>query len=157
MNSDPGDFETLRKLMALKRYEQPPPGYFNRLPDKIMVRLERGEGQPGFWERLIAAFSFRPALAYGFSLAAFSALSLSVIYTVKTQPGESAQTPLNNGWRNGAPDEALASQFDGSVPLHAANWMGNTTPSNADSALPSLFDSSARNRSVRVNFNFATP
>jgi hypothetical protein len=152
MNSDSSDFEALRKLMALKRHEQPPPGYFSRLPDKIIVRLERGEGQLGFWGKLLTAFTFRPALAYGFSLAAFSALTLSVIYSVKTQPGESAQTPLNNGWRTGASDEALATQFNGSEPLHVANWMGNTNPSNAEPALPSLFGSGAHDHTVSVSF-----
>ena len=98
------------------------------------------------------ALSFRPALAYGFSLAAFGALTFSVIYSVKTQPEESAQTPLNNGWRTGASDEALATQFNGSEPLHVANWMGNTNPSNAQTALPSLFDSDARDRAVHVSF-----
>jgi hypothetical protein len=94
MNSDPGDFEALRKLMALKRHEQPPPGYFNRLPDKIMGRLERGDGQPRFWENFLTVFTFRPALAYGFALAAFSALTLSVIYSVKTSLRESPRIRL---------------------------------------------------------------
>jgi hypothetical protein len=152
MNSDPSDFEALRKLMALKRHEQPPPGYFSRLPDKIILRLERGEGQLGFWEKLLSALIFRPALAYGCALAAFSALTFSVINSVQTQPQESAQNPLNNGWRNGASDVALASQFNGSEPLHVADWMGNTNPSNAEPALPSLFGSGARDHAVNVYF-----
>jgi hypothetical protein len=157
MNSDPGDFQALRKLMAIKRHELPPPGYFNRLPDRIMNRLERGEGQLGFWEKFLAAFTFRPALAYGFALASFSALTLSVISSVRSQPQESAQNPLKNSWRNGASDEALASQFNGSEPLHVANWMGNINPSNAESSLPSLFGSSPRDHTVPVSLNFASP
>jgi hypothetical protein len=155
MNSDPSDFEDLRKLMALKRHEQPPPGYFNRLPDKIMDRLERGEGQLGFWEKFFAAFTFRPALAYGFALASFSALTLSMIYSAKTQ--ETAQNPLKNGWRNGSSDEDLASQFNSSEPLHVANWMGSTNPSTAEAVLPSLFGSHAHIDTVPVSINFASP
>jgi hypothetical protein len=154
MNSDHGDFDSLRKLMRLKHYEQPPPGYFGRLSDKIVLRLERGEGQPGFWEKLVTAFALRPAMAYGLSLASFSALTLSLIYSVKTQPGESAQTQLNNGWRTGATEEALAAQFDynPSEPLHVANWMGATNPSNAGSNLPSLFGSGPHDNAIRVNY-----
>jgi hypothetical protein len=152
MNSEPGDFEALRKLMVLKRYEQPPPGYFSRLPGKIIFRLERGEGQPGFWGKWLTAFAFRPALAYGFSVAAFSALTFSIIYSVKTQPTESAQTPPHNGWRTGASDEALGMQFNPSEPLHVANWMGNINPSNAEAALPSLFDSGTHDHTVPVSF-----
>jgi hypothetical protein len=148
MKSDPSDFGALRKLMALKRHEQPPPGYFSRLPDKIMLRIERGEGRLGFWERLVAEFTFRPAFAYGVALAAFSALTVSVIYTVRPQSQDSAQTQPNNGWRTGTPDVALATRSEPSEPLHVANWMGNTNPG----VLPSLFDSNPHSPVLRASF-----
>src|ERR1700733_14562068 len=152
MNSDLHDFETLRKLIALKRYEQPPPGYFNRLPDRIASRLERGEGQLGFWEKFVAQFAFRPAFVYSFSLAALSALTVSVIYSVKVQPEESAQTPPNNSWRNGTPDEALAGQFNSSQGLHVANWVENDNASNPAPLMPSLFGPGARHPAIPVSF-----
>src|SRR5580658_4084831 len=106
MKSETNDFETLRKLMALKRYEQPPPGYFRRLPDRIGDRLERGEGQLGFWDRFIVPFTLRPALVYGFAMAALSALTFSVVYSVRTQTDQSAQRPPKNGWGNGLAGDA---------------------------------------------------
>jgi hypothetical protein len=153
MMSDPSDFDSLRKLMRLKRYEQPPPGYFSQLPDKIMMRLERGEGEAGFWDKLVSAFAFRPALAYGFALSAFGALTLSVFYTVKSQPGEYGRVMPRNFWRTELPGDALAAQitFNPAEPLHVANWMGNTNPSAA-SNLPSLFGSGAREQALHVNF-----
>src|SRR5580704_4090730 len=132
MNSEPDDFEALRKLMALKRHEQPPPGYFGRLPDRITSRIEREGGDLGFWERILAGFTFRPAFAYSFALAAFGALTFSVVSSIKTQPQESAQAPLGNGWRTGSPEEAMATQFNSLEPLHVANWMGNTNPGAVD-------------------------
>jgi hypothetical protein len=151
MNSEPKEFETLRKLMALKRHEQPPPGYFNRLPDQIAARLERGDGKLAFWENFLGAFTFRPALAYGCVLAAFSALTLSVVYSVRTQPQESAQSS-GNGWQTGAEQEALATQSNPSEPMHATPWMGYDNASNPASAMPSLFESAAHHLAVPVSF-----
>jgi hypothetical protein len=151
MNPESNDFEALRKLMALKRHEQPPPGYFDRLPDKIMDRLEREGTEPGFWERIVDGFSFRPAFAYSFALAAFGALTFSVISTVKTQPQGLAQVPERNAWRTGAPVEAMATQFS-LEPLHLANWMGTTNPNVAEPALPSMFDTGNHSRAIPVSY-----
>jgi hypothetical protein len=152
MKSDPNDFETLRKLMALKRHEQPPPGYFNRLPGKIADRIERGDGKLGFWEKWITEFTFRPAFAYGVALAAFGALTVSVIYSVKPPSRESAYAPSKDGWRIGAPDGVLAGRSDPSEPLHVANWMGNTNPSAVSPVLPSLFRSGPQTPVLHASF-----
>jgi len=152
MNPESNDFETLRKLIALKRHEQPPPGYFSRLPDKISARLEREEGRAGFWENLLAQFTFRPAFVYGFSLAALGALTVSVVYSVRVQPDESAQASPNDGWRSRLPEEASASQFNPSLPLHLANWMGDANASNPAPIMPSLFGPGMRPSAVPVNF-----
>lgn len=54
MNSEQEDFEKLRLLLSVKRYEQPPPGYFDRLPRDIIARLKAGEAHQSvsFFERL---------------------------------------------------------------------------------------------------------
>ena len=39
MANESENFDALRKLLALKRHEVPPPGYFDRLPREIHVRL----------------------------------------------------------------------------------------------------------------------
>ncbi|MDB6059146.1 MAG: hypothetical protein JWO95_2990 [Verrucomicrobiales bacterium] len=87
-NPGPEEFEKLRKVIALKRYEQPPPGYFNRLPNEIMARIAAGEGETKFWQRFIPNFTFRPAMAYGVGLAMCGAVALGVYYT--------SNLPVNN-------------------------------------------------------------
>lgn len=76
MNQEPDDqeFEKLRKLLALKRHEQPPPGYFDRLPGKIMARIEATEvkRQRPWWERWFSAPLSQPAV--GFAYASLGAL-----------------------------------------------------------------------------------
>jgi hypothetical protein len=140
MSPNSENFDALRKLMALKRHEVPPPGYFDRLADKISYRLEN-ESQPTFWEKFMAGLSFRPAFAYSFALAAFSALTFSVISTLGTRSQQADETVSAFGWRSGLLEDALAHQGTSLEPMHLANWMGTTNPSA--SALPSLFGSSA--------------
>ena len=95
MNSDQGDFEALRKLMALKRHEQPPPGYFHLLPSRIITRIENGEGQDSFWEEFLSNFSIRPiwACAIGFSFCA--AVVVGTLYPLATD-ATMADLPSNH-------------------------------------------------------------
>jgi hypothetical protein len=140
MKTDCEDFEVLRRLMALKRHELPPPGYFNRLPGNIIARIERGEGSLSFWDRISANFMVRPAFAYAFALAACGALTASV-YSVKTQSAETAYQPdSHNGWHSRSSGEAFASDFNPAQGPHVANWAGNT---NTGVASPALFSSFA--------------
>src|SRR5258706_288966 len=46
MNPNTENFDQLRKLLALKRYELPPPRYFNEFSGRIMARLAEPEHQP---------------------------------------------------------------------------------------------------------------
>ena len=59
--SSPEDFDSLEKLLRLKRYEQPPPRYFNTFSGRVISRIEAGEARTSWWERL--GFDLRPAFA----------------------------------------------------------------------------------------------
>jgi hypothetical protein len=100
-SSNQEDFDRLRKLLELKRHEQPPPGYFNRLPNQIMARIAAGEGQSTFWERFIPRFTFKPALAYAIGLATCAVVAFGVYYT--------SNLPVNNT-APGAVNSVTASQ-----------------------------------------------
>jgi len=93
MNQDSQDFEPLRRLLALKRHEVPPPGYFNGFSKQVIARIqagERGETQ-GFVERLLgeapwlqrlwAALEAKPILAGASAMAACGLLVAGVIYS----------------------------------------------------------------------------
>jgi hypothetical protein len=95
MNQDTENFEQLRLLLKLKRYEQPPPGYFNDFSSQVIARIklgERGENSAVIegllWEapwlqRLWAAFEAKPILAGAFGLAVCCVLISGMIYSEK--------------------------------------------------------------------------
>src|SRR5215467_6387274 len=81
MSPIPDDFEQLRRLLALKRHEQPPPGYFHGFSRQVIVRIQAGElGDPAgaslwsfsggsFLQRIWATLDARPVLAGAFGVA----------------------------------------------------------------------------------------
>jgi hypothetical protein len=151
MNSDRGEFEALRKLMALKRHEQPPPGYLNQLSGSILARIERGEGRLNMWDRLSAGFSLRPSLAYAFGLTVCGALGLSAVYMVQEDMAQTADPSPVATLRNPAPAGVYVSQFKPEPPpLHVANWLGNTNPAAETQPRLILFDT--HRTAVPVNY-----
>jgi hypothetical protein len=137
--TDSESFDSLQRLLALKRHETPPPGYFQHLPGKIAWRIERGENPLGFWERFSSSFTMRPAFAYAFAVAAFGAFSASIFYSgaAKEQDAQ-AQNGPETAWANGG-TAAFATQNEFSPSLHVPNWLGNTNPGAPPQVLPSLF------------------
>lgn len=57
----------IAKLLRIKRFESPPPGYFQRLPGQIRARIEAEAELEGDWldrwKQWLAPFLQRPALA----------------------------------------------------------------------------------------------
>jgi hypothetical protein len=79
MSEDSESFQQLQRLLALKRHEQPPPGYFHQFSHGVILRIKAGElGEPegkwwafdGSWLRwLWTACERRPVLAGGAGVA----------------------------------------------------------------------------------------
>lgn len=140
MNSNPEDFEALRKLLALKRHEIPPPGYMRELPGKIRNRLDRGEGQLNLWERISGVFALRPSLAYAFGLTMCGALGVSTVYMARLEMTQTADSSHGLVLRRAVPVEAMANDMDSSAPtIHVANWLRNTNPALETVPQMSLF------------------
>jgi hypothetical protein len=105
MSQDTENFESLRRLLALKRYEQPPPGYFRHFSGHVIARIRAGEAEPAhaFLERLFgqapwlrrlwAACEGQPVLAGAFGVAVCGLLILGVAYPDQTGSAPVALLP----------------------------------------------------------------
>ena len=81
MKPEQDDFSDLRRLLTLKRYEQPPPGFFRDFSQQVIIRIRAGERIEHFsiwealsWEapwlqRIWSAVETRPIFAGGVGVA----------------------------------------------------------------------------------------
>jgi hypothetical protein len=94
MSSNPQEFDDVRRLIALKRYEQPHPRYFNDFSSKVIARIQAGEHAhletsgllsllPGWVARLWSALEARPTWA---GIAGFGACALVVSGFIASEP-----------------------------------------------------------------------
>lgn len=93
MNQETENFEQLRRLLAIKRHEQPPPGYFNDFSGQVMVRIKAGDmgeqadilerlfGEVLWLQRIRAAVEAKPVLARVAAVAACGLLIGGVVYS----------------------------------------------------------------------------
>ena len=92
MNENENNFESLRRLLVLKRYETPPPGYFNYFSSQVVQRIRAGDtGTSGNWvqglfgqavwlEKLVQVLDVKPVFASAFAGALCLLLFLGIIY-----------------------------------------------------------------------------
>jgi len=104
MNENQPNFESLRHLLALKRHEVPPPGYFNNFSRQVIMRIRAGEAEASasLSERLFAkmpwllkslqALETKPVYAGGFA----SAICLLLLFgaVIAQRPESSSQAFL---------------------------------------------------------------
>lgn len=142
MNSDQPDFTPLRRLLKLKRYEQPPPRYFNEFSGNVISRIRAGgrvgsanaiEEQPlvaQWWQRLVAVVQNGPVLAGTCAAALFALFMIGVVRTENSVPA-AADTGLA-----GLLPQAVATPPPVFGPASALGF----EVTNADSSLSPFFD-----------------
>jgi hypothetical protein len=124
MNRDREEFESLRKLMALKRWEQPPPAYFHDLPGIIISRLRvecEVEAPVSWWQRLVVEWELKPILvgAYSVGITGLLLVGISLSEAVGDRPMESqfGNNSLGNlAWTVGEPSTRDGDLHQFSVP-----------------------------------------
>jgi len=93
MDPEPTEFAALRRLLAFKRHEVPPPGFFDRLPDQIHGRLELEASEVGraWWVRLRESLAWRPTLA---GAVALGVVSVVLWRAMESQPPTHHLAPI---------------------------------------------------------------
>ena len=88
MNTEPENFDSLQKLLALKRHEQPPPRYFNDFSEKIIARL-RTDHRPGWaawFQRLGFGYDPKPAIVCALGVIVCGLLLAGIITATQLSP-----------------------------------------------------------------------
>jgi hypothetical protein len=145
MNQDSQNFDSLRQLLALKRHEVPPPGYFDRLPRDIMARIKAGDAgnelgaDLSWFRRFLNVFDVKPVFAGAFGTAVCAFL-ISGIITSERTPAFAAGTSMPEG-------PTIANLPPGMTP--EAEFVS----SNSVASSPSLFDNLPSLRTTPVNYS----
>jgi hypothetical protein len=104
MNENENNFEPLRRLLAFKNRETPPPGYFSGFSRQVVARIRAGEAnaplsaserlfaETPWLLKLLQAFEFKPAFAGAFASALCLVLVFGIVFAER--PDYSAPQPL---------------------------------------------------------------
>ncbi len=133
MNPDQENFDDLRKLLALKRHEQPPPGYLDSLPRKIQTRLQREQEEPriSLFARLFSD-RIKPALAYSFVLSVCALMAFAVNSFLHLEGQSVAAGDSTTGAQNRvAVLGARATDYQAAAPWAAAGVADNSASPSA--------------------------
>src|ERR1043166_2766141 len=124
MNPEQDNFESLRRLLPLKRHEVPPPGYFHDFSGEVIARIRAGErvDRSGFWEslsweapwlqRLWSTFETKPIFAGALGMIVCGFLVTGVVYSQKLDRSEvaTADPQMSEGTVKLIAEKAPASQ-----------------------------------------------
>ena len=138
--SDPPEFNSLKKLLAWKRHETPPPGYFDSFSAKVRARIEAEAAAPRqtLWQRWLESLRLNPFAAGAGALAGVAALALVAILTSRPNSplptvGSAKVPPVKL-----TPPAEIAAQSSSTGRQAIASTANHNTPSNT--APPGLFE-----------------
>lgn len=97
--------ERLLRLLALKRHEVPPPGFFEALPGRVLVNIRAGTELPEFswWERLWNRVLEEPMLAGSYAALGVGVMLFGTsVFQMAVEPESPAPVALH-GMVHGAP------------------------------------------------------
>ena len=149
MKENDNNFTDLIRLLALKRHETPPPGFYNRLSGEVIARIREGRNAQGdaagrwldeapWLLRILETLQGKPLFAGSFASALFLVIVLGVAYA---EHGESTALPLMQLSAGTTPfTTTTASDLSHAADSGALAINNSTNPVLSVQAAPSLFD-----------------
>lgn len=155
MKEDPQEFETLRRLLALKRHEAPPPGYFESFSGRVINRIRSEDARPqnGLFGQLFELFRARPAVSWAFGVASAVVLLAAPALFESPQTAGVEGPPAGSSFAvKAAPGPVSSASFVFSTNFQSTQLVADPeTPTN--SLRDSLFDAPFYQRVEPVSFS----
>lgn len=138
MNETEPNFEALRQLLALKKHELPPPGYFNRFSGEVVSRIRAGESarpetamerlfvEAPWLLKIIQAFESKPAFTGVFASALCLLIVAGIVYTDNPTAAPDATAPGQVS-QSGSPMAALSPGFLNASPSDVQSGLVSST------------------------------
>ena len=173
MKPEQENFDQLLRLLKLKRYEQPPPRYFNDFSSRVIERIRAGgaDAQEGMFDnlfmespwlqRLFNAFETKPAVAWMFGLAVCALVVSGIVYSETVeypQPGimpTASILPVTFTTAQAQDESIAAPPITLSQQINEKLLVFSTDDKDTNSIIPrphSLFDLVQPDDALRVKF-----
>ena len=139
MENENENFDQLKKLLALKKHELPPPGYFNKLPGNVISRIRAEKSrevsavaklnaEAPWLLRLWQALDSKPLFAGAVGAAACALVLAGIFYAESPTSNTRAANPL--GAQTGQPFEAGAPAIAGNGTGQGLQLADTNTPAS---------------------------
>ena len=154
MSSSPDNFDQLKELLGLKRFEQPPPGFFTHFSDKVMARIEAEGLRAGvsWWRKLFVNLEAQALLACAYGVMVGGLLVVGMIISRTAELEQIEESSATSAWFTATPvletrrpAEPVAQQFGNSTELSSS-----VTP--VVSSAPSPFFEVPRLKTEQISF-----
>lgn len=160
MTPEQENFQDLRRLLALKRHEQPPPGYFHDFSRQVIARIQAGEtassdswlGRMAPWLRsFCSGFEAKPIVAGAFGVGVCSLLVFGLVSSERIDANPGSFAPVAEVPPPAfatVPNQTVGSLFERASAERVATGAVYTAQSRS-----SIFDEIQRPHVQRVNFS----
>ncbi|MEI9960609.1 MAG: hypothetical protein WDM76_05585 [Limisphaerales bacterium] len=144
MNENDNNFESVRRALALKRHEVPPPGYFNNFSGEVIARIRSGEaksqdGSVPWLMKFLQSFETKPAFAGAFASVLCVLLLFGIIYAERPDGNEMTQSLMPNASSPAISPLASLSSADLMPAANQGGLVASTNPATSLQPVASLF------------------